>query len=206
MVLGLTQHLQLCHLDGLLLVHLHRHPFGIQRLCRAHLLPLRLPRRPLPLPLIMATSTSLELVFTVLVFGFAGKSLPKIITFVVFFGVSGGGFSSFLTPVSRDIPDNAGSNEFSLRFLYLVFVRGLAAMLGPILAVQFYPDRLSGATGYGSFGFTGFIAFIAATLALSTLSSLAIIGYKKWVVPKMTRQKLRSNPATPAEVQGQTQI
>lgn len=142
-----------------------------------------------PYPLIMATSTLLNLVFTVLVFGFAGSSLTKIILYVVFFGISGGGFSSFLTPVSRDIPDKTKSAEYSLRFLYLVAARGLAAMLGPIIAVQFYPDRLGGESTYGSYGFTAFIAFIAGTLAVSTLASVGIFGYKRWIVPREGRGK-----------------
>ncbi|SPO27248.1 related to monocarboxylate permease [Ustilago trichophora] len=150
-----------------------------------------------PYPLIMATSTTLNLVFTVLVFGFAGNSLTKIIVYVVFFGISGGGFSSFLTPVSRDIPDQTRSHEFSLRFLYLVAVRGLAAMLGPIIAVQFYPDHLGSTSTYGSYGFTPFIAFISATLALSTLASLCIFAYKRYVLPKQQRQKASSEPITP---------
>lgn len=150
-----------------------------------------------PYPLIMATSTTLNLIFTVLVFGFAGNSLTKIVVYVVFFGVSGGGFSSFLTPVSRDVPDKSRSHEFSLRFLYLVGVRGLAAMVGPIIAVQFYPDHLGGQSTYGSYGFTGFIAFISGTLALSSLASLSIFAYKKYVEPRQEREKLRSYPVTP---------
>ncbi|EST04855.1 Major facilitator superfamily [Kalmanozyma brasiliensis GHG001] len=145
-----------------------------------------------PYPLIMATSTGLNLIFTVLVFGFAGKSLTKLIVYVVFFGITGGGYSSFLAPVSRDIPDRSKSHEFSLRFLYLVCYRGLAAMLGPIIAVQFYPDTLGPESAYGSFGFTGFIAFIAGTLTLSTLASLALFAYKRYLQPEVS-----SDPVTP---------
>ncbi|KAJ1023587.1 hypothetical protein NDA16_003204 [Ustilago loliicola] len=151
-----------------------------------------------PYPLIMATSTLLNLVFTVLVFGFAGNSLTKIILYVVFFGISGGGFSSFLTPVSRDIPDKTKSSEFSLRFLYLVAARGLAAMLGPIIAVQFYPDHLGAGSSYGSYGFTGFIAFISGTLALSTAASLAIFAYKRYLESKREAERCKSSPVTPA--------
>ncbi|SJX62675.1 related to monocarboxylate permease [Sporisorium reilianum f. sp. reilianum] len=150
-----------------------------------------------PYALLMATSTALNLVFTVLVFGFAGRSLTKIVIFVVFYGVTGGGFSSFLTPVSRDIRDKSRSHEFSLRFLYLVCVRGIAAMLGPIVAVQFYPERLGAESTYGSFGFTRFIAFIAGTLALSTLASLAIFAHKRYVEPRRQRVKALSSPRTP---------
>lgn len=149
-----------------------------------------------PYPLIMATSTTLNLVFTVLVFGFAGGSLTKIIVYVVFFGISGGGFSSFLTPMSREIKDKAQSDEFSLRFLYLVCIRGLAAMCGPIIAVQFYPDQLGKPSAYGSFGFTPFIAFISATLAISTLASLVVFVYKRYNQPRLQRRKA-SLPVTP---------
>lgn len=150
-----------------------------------------------PYPLIMATSTMLNLIFTVLVFGFAGRSLAKLLVYVVFFGVSGGGFSSFLTPVSRDIGDKSRSQEFSLRFMYLVVVRGLAAMLGLIVAVQFYPNHLGHPSTYGSYGFTGFIAFISGTLALSTLASLAIFAYKQYIQPRREQERLKSNPVTP---------
>ncbi|CDW97079.1 hypothetical protein, partial [Sporisorium scitamineum] len=61
-----------------------------------------------PYPLLMATSTALNLVFTLLVFGFAGDSLAKIVIYVVFYGLTGGGFSSFLTPVSRDAWEDGG--------------------------------------------------------------------------------------------------
>lgn len=150
-----------------------------------------------PYPLLMAASTALNLVFTVLVFGFAGNSLTKIIIYVVFYGLTGGGFSSFLTPVSRDIVDKSRSHEFSLRFLYLVCVRGSAAMLGPIIAVQFYPDTLGRPSTYGSRGFTPFIAFIAGALTLSTLASLAIFAQKKYVEPRKELAKALSNPVTP---------
>ena len=150
-----------------------------------------------PYPLIMATSTTLNLIFTVLVFGFAGKSLVKIVLYVVFFGISGGGFSSFLTPVSRDIADRSRSHEFSLRFLYMVCVRGLAAMLGPIIAVQFYPDHLGSPSTYGSYGYTGFIAFISGTLALSTIASLAVFVYKRHLQLKHEVREAKDNPATP---------
>ncbi|KAJ1584131.1 hypothetical protein NDA11_004889 [Ustilago hordei] len=151
-----------------------------------------------PYPLIMATSTLLSLVFTVLVFGFARGSLAKIILYVVFFGMSGGGFASFLTPVSRDIPDKTKSAEFSLRFLYLVAARGLAAMLGPIIAVQFYPDHLGPKSAYGSFGFTGFIAFISGTLALSTLASLTIFAYKRHVEAKRVQERCKHSSPSPS--------
>lgn len=131
-------------------------------------------------PLIMATSAFLCATFTFLVFGFAGSSFTKIMLYVVFFGISGGGFSSFLTPVSRDIPDRSHSHEFSLRFLYLVFVRGVAAMLGPLIAVQFYPDKLGGPSAYGSFGFTGFIVFIGGAFVVCFIGCIAVFIYKRW--------------------------
>ena len=142
-----------------------------------------------PYPLLMATSTMLNLVFTALVFGFAGNSLTKIVLYAVFYGLTGGGFSSFLTPVSRDIRDTLRSHEYSQRFLYLVCVRGLAAMLGPIIAVQFYPAELGGASTYGSFGFAPFIAFISGTLALATVASLGIFAWKRWIQPNEEREK-----------------
>lgn len=131
-------------------------------------------------PLLMATSTTLNLVFTALVFGFAGSSLTKIVVFVVFYGLTGGGFSCFLTPVSRDIADKSRSHEFSVRFLYLIVVRGSAAMVGPIIAVQFYPKHMDRESTYGSYGFTGFIAFVSGTLAVSTMASLAIFVQKRY--------------------------
>lgn len=147
-------------------------------------------------PLIMATSAALCATFTFLVFGFAGSSLTKIIIYVVFFGISGGGFSSFLTPVSRDIPDRSHSHEFSLRFLYLVFIRGVAAMLGPLVAVQFYPDQLGKPSTYGSFGFTGFIVFIGGAFVVSFAGCIAVFIFKKWVQPKQARKAATSGSAT----------
>lgn len=148
-------------------------------------------------PLLMATSTALNLMFTVLVLGFAGHSLTKIIVYVVFFGLTGGGFACFMTPMARDIPDRSRSHEFSLRFLYFITFRGLAAMVGPIIAVQFYPKHLGKESTYGSFGFTGFIAFISGTLALSTCASLAIFAHKTYLQPTQDRAKALSNPVTP---------
>ncbi|KAJ9480378.1 putative transporter MCH2 (putative) [Pseudozyma hubeiensis] len=148
-------------------------------------------------PLLMATSTALNLVFTVLVLGFAGRSLTKIIVYVVFFGLTGGGFACFMTPMARDIPDRSRSHEFSLRFLYFITFRGLAAMVGPIIAVQFYPKHLGKESTYGSFGFTSFIAFISGTLTLSTCASLAIFAHKRYLQPKQDRVKALSNPVTP---------
>ncbi|GAC94410.1 monocarboxylate transporter [Pseudozyma hubeiensis SY62] len=148
-------------------------------------------------PLLMATSTTLNLVFTVLVLGFAGRSLTKIIVYVVFFGLTGGGFACFMTPMARDIPDRSRSHEFSLRFLYYITFRGLAAMVGPIIAVQVYPKHLGRESTYGSFGFTSFIAFISGTLALSTCASLAIFAHKRYLQPKQDRVKVLSNPVTP---------
>uniref|UniRef100_V5EZG6 Monocarboxylate transporter n=1 Tax=Kalmanozyma brasiliensis (strain GHG001) TaxID=1365824 RepID=V5EZG6_KALBG len=89
--------------------------------------------------LAMSVSCGLCSILALLLFGFA-TSLPLVLVFVLTFGAVGGGFGCFITPIARDVAESTRSDN-ALQFLCWMFIRGIAAVAGPLIGSALYrPD------------------------------------------------------------------
>lgn len=116
---------------------------------------------------IMALSTIICAVASAVLLGFA-HTLGTVLAFVLLFGIAGGGFTTFMTPISRDVAE-LGNVAIGPVYLALVFWRGVAAVGGPLVASTLYNSDMSDYKLYGTRGFSGIVVFTSIGMACSTL-------------------------------------
>lgn len=119
-----------------------------------------------------------------LLWGFA-NNLGMIFAFVVFYGVTAGGFSSIFAPVGSAV---YGSDSLSAGVIpgYLGALRGVAAIVGPIVTASLYsPTEPSLSREYGLYGFGKMEMFVGGTMAATILGG--IVSWCLTVVKKKGR-------------------
>lgn len=117
---------------------------------------------------IIIFSTSICSLAAFFLLGFS-HSLPLIVVFVLVFGLIGGGFSTMLTPFSRDLAIFSNQESATL-YVALIFVRGIAAISGPLIGAALYNPKLNEFRLYGTNGFRGIVLWVGSAM----LSSAAI--------------------------------
>lgn len=131
--------------------------------------------------LAMSVSCGLCSVIALLLFGFA-TSLPLVLVFVLTFGAVGGGFGCFVTPIARDVAASTGSDN-NLQFLCWMFIRGIAAVSGPLIGSALYRPSVvtkdPRAGEYGINGFKGLIVFVGVSMGLAGVAALAAYGWRR---------------------------
>ncbi|PWN41611.1 MFS general substrate transporter [Ceraceosorus guamensis] len=120
---------------------------------------------------LMAIST---LVCSVLAFVFLGftRSLPLLIVFALLFGTAGGGFTTFLGPISKTVALR-GNQEIAAIHSATIFIRGVAAVLGPLLGSTLYNEHSSTFAVYGTNGFRGVVLYVGSSMTLAGGCSIA---------------------------------
>ncbi|KAJ1021699.1 hypothetical protein NDA16_003835 [Ustilago loliicola] len=138
--------------------------------------------------LTMAISSGLCAIIAFTLFGFT-TSLPLVLVFALLFGAAGGGFGCFITPIARDVAASTNSDN-SLQFLAWMFIRGIAAVTGPLIGSALYrPSIVTPHPRKGEYGINGFrdlIVFVGTSMSLAAFASLFAFAWKK----RETKSKL----------------
>lgn len=136
-------------------------------------------------------STSICSLAAFFLLGFS-HSLPLVITFVLVFGLAGGGFATMLTPFSRDLAIFSNQESANL-CVALIFVRGIAAVSGPLIGTTLYNPNMNNFKIYGAKGFLGIVVWVGSAM----MTSAAVAAGAKY----KRNQKIRSidQAAIPAE-------
>ncbi|CBQ69854.1 related to monocarboxylate transporter 2 [Sporisorium reilianum SRZ2] len=131
--------------------------------------------------LAMAISSGLCAITALLLFGFA-TSLTIVLVFVLVFGAAGGGFGCFLTPIARDVATVTNSDN-ALQFLAWMFIRGTAAVSGPLVGSALYrPSVVTPHPHGGEYGINGFrdlILFVGASMLVAAVAALVASFWRK---------------------------
>ncbi|ETS65134.1 hypothetical protein PaG_00192 [Moesziomyces aphidis] len=132
----------------------------------------------------MAVSSGLCALAALLLLGFAA-TLPILLVFAIVFGAAGGGFGCFLTPIARDLAGVTRSDN-ALQFLTWMFIRGVAAVTGPLVGSALYRPSVvtkdPHAGEYGINGFNALIVFTGASMGVASLVALAAHVFRSKVV------------------------
>ncbi|KZO99341.1 MFS general substrate transporter [Calocera viscosa TUFC12733] len=121
-----------------------------------------------------------------LLWGFA-SDLGRIFAFVIFFGVTAGGFSSIFAPVGTAV---FGSDSLSAGVIpgYLGALRGIAAIVGPIISASLYnPDGPPLSVTYGLYGFGKMEMFVGGLTAVTILG-----GFLSWWLTLAEKRRSKS--------------
>lgn len=119
---------------------------------------------------LMAASTVISSLSALLLLGFS-QSLPLLIIFSLIFGTAGGGFTTFLTPMSNDLA-LVNNQQTAPIYLALIFVRGIAAVIGPLIGSALYNVNESDFSIYGTKGFRGLVLFVGIGMAAASIFSV----------------------------------
>ncbi|KAJ7290406.1 major facilitator superfamily domain-containing protein [Mycena rebaudengoi] len=131
-------------------------------------------------PLVILFIGSLGGLSTFLLLGFA-RNLPTVIIFTLLFGWAAGSWCATWSASCLDISRLRKIPVDSV-MLSLIFVRGLAALIGPLVAAALYqPEMRASAKLFGSFGFGPLIDFVG-----SCMLGVAVVGS----VVGLTRKKI----------------
>lgn len=122
-----------------------------------------------PYTIIMAVSTLTSSLAALFLLGFS-HSLPLLIIFVLVFGTSGGGFTTFLTPIANDLA-LVNNQETASMYVILIAVRGVAAVGGPLIGSSLYDEDQTDFSLYGTKGFRGLVLFVGIGMLLGTFFS-----------------------------------
>lgn len=115
-----------------------------------------------------------------LLLGFS-RSLPMVILFVLTFGVGGGGFTTFFSSVARDIAAFSNQDSSTI-FLGLVFLRGTASVIGPLVGASLYKDagkETNDFSVYGTRGFRGVVIYVGTTMLIGSILAMAATWQRK---------------------------
>ncbi|KAG8679833.1 hypothetical protein FRC11_003247 [Ceratobasidium sp. 423] len=107
-----------------------------------------------------------------LLWGFA-HSLGLIFAFAVIFGSLSGGFASVWPAASVDI---AGSEQSVFLYAYglLTMGKGLAAIIGPLMAAALYhPEQAAVRNTYSGYGFKDVTVFVGSMMAATAVGGVA---------------------------------
>ncbi|TFK53417.1 MFS general substrate transporter [Heliocybe sulcata] len=109
-----------------------------------------------------------------LLWGYA-SNVGMVFGFAVLFGGLSGGFASIWQPAATDCAGTRGELQPYIFGLFAT-VKGVAAVIGPIISGEMYDDRNAGSGGrYGRFGF-GEMEIFVGSLALATAVVSAVLG------------------------------
>ncbi|KDE08517.1 hypothetical protein MVLG_01296 [Microbotryum lychnidis-dioicae p1A1 Lamole] len=114
-----------------------------------------------------------------------GDTFSKTLIFALLIGVSAGGFASTWFPSSIDVATCTGrkkdASQSAVVFGYLAIVRGVASIVGPVIAGSAYkPTRVEGGERMGKFGLGSFVV-LSGTLGVVALGF--VLGnelYRRW--------------------------
>ncbi|SGY17944.1 BQ5605_C015g07934 [Microbotryum silenes-dioicae] len=114
-----------------------------------------------------------------------GDTFSKTLIFALLIGVSAGGFASTWFPSSIDVATCTGrkkdASQSAVVFGYLAIVRGVASIVGPVIAGSVYkPTRVEGGERMGKFGLGSFVV-LSGTLGVVALGF--VLGnemYRRW--------------------------
>lgn len=133
----------------------------------------------LPYPYVIGAIGTVGTLSTFCLLGFA-HSLPTIILFTLLFGFAAG---SYCATWSASCLDIARLRKIPVDgvMLSLVFVRGVAALVGPLIAGALFQPSLSADTKlFGSFGFGPLIEFVGSCmLGVALIASLTGVTRKR---------------------------
>lgn len=117
-----------------------------------------------PYPRIMAASTLICALTAFLLLGFT-QSLPTLLAFVMVFGLFGGGFTCFIVPISTDLAKMHNQDSSTIN-LGLMFLRGIAAVAGPLISSALYKQSQLTSI-YGTKGIRDLVIFVGTAMAVS---------------------------------------
>ncbi|UZJ53659.1 hypothetical protein CBS101457_002979 [Exobasidium rhododendri] len=129
------------------------------------------------------------------------QSLVGLVFFVLLFGMAAGSYCSTWSAAAYDVSRLKGMQTANV-ILSFTFVRGLASIIGPLVAAALYhPQKTQAKVGFGALGFEGLIIFVGACMvALALCSPLLTYLRRKAFCVKFARAALRrfvhSTPAT----------
>ncbi|KAI0072295.1 MFS general substrate transporter [Panus rudis PR-1116 ss-1] len=126
-----------------------------------------------PYPWIMFASALGSAISAFLLWGFA-DTLARVFAFSIIFGGLSGGFSSVWPAAASD---SAGRNQeqATLTFCCFALLKGLAAVIGPILSgVLLQAGQTMSFGQYGKFGFGGVELFVGSCALVTSLTSLIV--------------------------------
>ncbi|CAO1622107.1 unnamed protein product [Sympodiomycopsis kandeliae] len=124
---------------------------------------------------LMAISTSICSLSAFLLLGFS-RSLPLLIIFSLIFGTAGGGFTTFITPISNDLA-LIHNQQTAPIYLAFIFVRGISAVIGPLIGSSLYNVDESDFSIYGTKGFRGLVVYVGCGMAAASILS----GVAHWL-------------------------
>ncbi|KAJ7290342.1 major facilitator superfamily domain-containing protein [Mycena rebaudengoi] len=131
-------------------------------------------------PLVILFIGSVGGLSTFLLLGFA-RNLPTVLIFTLLFGWAAGSWCATWSASCLDISRLRKIPVHSV-MLSLIFVRGVAALIGPLVAAALYqPEMRASAKLFGSFGFGPLIDFVG-----SCMLGVAVVGS----VVGLTRKKI----------------
>ncbi|EJT98363.1 MFS general substrate transporter [Dacryopinax primogenitus] len=113
-----------------------------------------------------------------LIWGFA-SNLGMIFAFVIVFGFTAGGFSSIFAPVGAAV---FGSDQLSAGVIpgYLGALRGVAAIIGPIVSATLYTPGEPPLSGiYGMYGFGKMQIFVGVMTAVTVAGGIGSWAFAK---------------------------
>jgi MFS family permease len=122
-----------------------------------------------PYNVVIIASTTMCSLSAFILLGFA-HSLPLVFVFVLIFGLSGGGFSTFMTAISRDLAAFSKQESATL-YLALIFIRGLAAVSGPLIGAALYDPTKNSFRVYGTKGFRGIVLWVGSAMIFSAIAA-----------------------------------
>lgn len=116
-----------------------------------------------PYPLVMFSIGVVGTLSTFLLLGFA-RTLPVVLVFTLLFGFAAGSWCATWSSSSVDISRLRKIPVDSV-MMSLVFVRGVAAIYGPLVAAALYqPSERTASKLWGSFGFGPLIEFVGSCM------------------------------------------
>ncbi|KAI0072297.1 MFS general substrate transporter [Panus rudis PR-1116 ss-1] len=136
-----------------------------------------------PYPWIMLASTLGSAIAAFLLWGFA-DTLARVFAFAIIFGGLSGGFSSVVFAAGTDAA-NPNPEQASMAVSAFTIVKGLAAILGPVISGVLLEAGQSVSYGpYGKFGFGPVELFVGSCAMASSLTSILVA---------ITRPRVRTN-------------
>lgn len=129
-------------------------------------------------PVLMSICATISALSAFFFWGFS-NSLVLLIIFTLVFGATAGGFTTFLTPAAKDI-SSMNNQETSTVYLALIFLRGIAVVIFPLIAGTIYDaEKASSFHLYGMGGFRGLVIFTGCMMFVPGALAMVVSRYRK---------------------------